>query len=247
VAPGATGVSGPSLTSSAAIVTITYDVPTADESPTAMSFGTQPQDTASTEQDLTLTNNGSAPLVVGGVVLSGANPGDYLIDNHQCQGPVAPGTSCVIGVRFDPQAQGASSATMTVLTNAPTAPADVSLSGTGGGLSQGPPGPTGAAGAQGPAGKVELVTCKTVVRHHHKRQRCHGRLVSGTVKFTATGKIVHATVSRHGIVYARGQSVPAAGGGSLLVLNDTRRLKRGNYALMLRSRHGTSRTRITIG
>jgi hypothetical protein len=235
------------------MVSITYGVPTAEQSTTSMSFGTQPQGTAGPEQDLTVTNNGSATLIVAGVVLSGANPGDYLIDNHQCLGGVAPGSSCVIGVRFDPQAAGASSATMTVITNAPTAPGAVSLSGTGGALPQGPPGATGATGAtgpQGPAGKIELVTCRTVVHHHHRRRfsmTCKGRLVSGTVKFTATGKIVHATVSRGGVVYASGESVPAAGGGSMLVLSDRRRLRRGGYTLTLRRRHGTHRERVTIG
>lgn len=243
----ATGTSGPTLTSSPAEVTITYDVPTADEGATSMTFGNQPEGTASTEQDLTLTNNGSAPLVVGAALLGGPHPGDYLIDNHQCQGPVAPGSSCVIGVRFDPQAAGASSAAMTLITNAATAPGAVLLSGTGGSLPQGPTGATGAQGPPGPAGRIELVTCKTVMRHHHKKQRCKGRLVSGTVKFTASGKAVHATVSRGGVVYARGQSVPAAGGGSLLVLNDTRRLKRGSYTLTLRSPRRTRRVRVTIG
>jgi hypothetical protein len=250
VTPGATNVSGPTPTSSPSMVSITYDVPTADESPTALSFGTQPQGTVSPAQSVTVTNNGSATLVVGGVLLSGSNPDDYLIDSHQCLSGVAPGSSCTIGVRFAPQAQGASSATLTLVTNAPTAPSPVSLSGTGGSLPQGPPGTTGATGAtgpEGPAGKVELVTCKTLLKHHHKVQKCKGKLVSGTVKFTATGKIVHATVARGGVIYAAGESVPAAAGGSMLVLNDRRRLKRGSYTLTLRSRHFVRRMTITVG
>jgi hypothetical protein len=241
---GATGVTGPTPTGASSEVTITYDVPTADESTGSLNFGTQPQGTASAEQDLTVTNNGSATLIVGGVLLSGSNPGDYLIDNHQCLGGVAPGASCVIGVRFDPQAAGASSATMTVVTNAPTAPVVVSLSGTGGSLPQGATGPQG---PPGPAGKIELVTCKTVIKHHHKVHRCKGKLVSGTVNFTATGKLVHATVSRGGVMYASGESVPAAGGGSTLVLKDRRRLRRGSYTLTLRSREVVRRITIAIG
>jgi hypothetical protein len=86
----------------------------------------------------------------------------------------------------------------------------------------GPTGPTGATGttgaigSQGAAGKIELVTCKTVtvivkkkVKGKTKKvkkteQKCTGKLVSGTVKFTATGSIVKARLSRGGEVYATG-------------------------------------------
>ncbi len=255
VTPAGTMVTPAAPTSSAAEVSITYDAPTADESTASLAFATQPQETASAEKDVTIANDGSAPLVVSGVMLSGANPGDYEIDNHQCQGSVAPSSSCVVGVRFDPQAQGVSSATMSLLTNAPAA-ANISLSGIGGSLpagspgatgAPGPAGATGARGPQGPAGKVELVTCKTVIHPHHKVQRCRGKLVSGTVKFTTTGQVVHATISRGRVVYASGESVRVGGGSSALMLNDKRRLKRGSYTLVLRSSHRVHRMRISIG
>ena len=254
VEPGATNVTEPTLTSVAPMVSITYDVPTAHESAASLSFGNQPQGTAGTEQTFSVTNNGSAPLIVSGLVLGGSDPGDYLVDDG-CQLQVAPGSSCNVGVRFGPQAQGASSATLTLLTNAATAPPAVSLSGRGGPLPQGPAGQQGATGAQGPAGQVELITCKTVTKkvkgHSRKVQRCTGKLVSGTVKFTTTGAVVHATLSRRGVVYASGASVPVAGVGALLVLNDTRHLPRGSYLLTLRSRHGhrwvTDRVHITVG
>ena len=140
VAAGASAVSGPTVTGAGSMVSITYAAPTADESTPTVDFGTQPQGTATAEQALTVTNNGSAPLVVSGVLLGGSNPGDYLVDNR-CQQPVAVGSVCQIGVRFDPQATGASSADLTLLTNALTAPAPVSLSGIGGSLPTGPTGP----------------------------------------------------------------------------------------------------------
>lgn len=89
----------------------------------------------------------------------------------------------------------------------------MSLSGTGGSLPQGPAGQTGATGPRGSEGKVELVTCKTVTKKvgHRLRKvnKCSGRIVSGTVKFTTTGTVVHATLARRGVVYATGTSVPA--------------------------------------
>jgi hypothetical protein len=108
-----------------------YAAPTADENTAAISFaGAQPQGTSSAQRPLTLTNHGSASLIVSGVILAGTDPSDYLVEDG-CQQPVAPDDGCTIEVRFDPQAAGASSATLTLLTNAPTAPAVVALSGTG--------------------------------------------------------------------------------------------------------------------
>jgi Ca2+-binding RTX toxin-like protein len=127
VVSGATNASM-ALTSDPPSVSITYAVPTADESTTTMDFGTQPPGTASPAQTLTVTNKGSAPLVVSGVQLGGDDPDDFLVGDR-CQQPVPVGSSCQVGVRFHPQATGARSATLTVLTNAPSPPAAVALSG----------------------------------------------------------------------------------------------------------------------
>ena len=107
----------------AAKVAITYDVPTANLSTSSIAFsGTQPLGVASAEQTVTVTNNGSAPLVVSGASVSGADPGDYLI-NDRCRSPVSVGASCVVGVRFAPQVQGPSSAMLALQTNTTAQPA----------------------------------------------------------------------------------------------------------------------------
>ena len=96
---------------------------------------------------------------------------------------------------------------------------------------QGPAGPQGPAGAQGPAGpagKIELVTCRTV----KGKQRCTAKLVSGTVKFTTTGQSARATLSRHGVVYAAGTARIARGRTSLRLL-PVRSLRPGKYTLTL--------------
>ena len=151
VAAGATGVSGPALASAAAQVTITYAVPAVGQSTTVIGFATQPQGTVSAAQTLTVTNNGSAPLMVSDVVLGGADPGDYLIGDRRQQ-QVPPGASGQVGVRFAPHKLGASSASLTLLTNAPSAPTAVALSGTGGPPVQSPAGPTPVTISQGAAG-----------------------------------------------------------------------------------------------
>jgi hypothetical protein len=105
---------------------------------------------------------------------------------------------------------------------------------------QGPAGPAGAQGPAGPAGKVELVTCTK----KGKKKKCTSKLVSGTVKFTATGASAHAMLSRHGKVYAAGTA--RVGHGRLsLRLQPLRKLRAGHYTLTLilgSGRHETVRT-----
>ena len=100
--------------------------------------------------------------------------------------------------------------------------------GTGATGPQGPVGPAGARGPAGPSGKVELVACKKV----KGKQRCRTKLISGTVKFTTTGLVSRATLSRHGVVYATGTARTARGGMSLRLL-PVRRLQPGKYTLTL--------------
>jgi len=89
-------------------------------------------------------------------------------------------------------------------------------------------GPTGAQGQAGPAGKIELVTCETV----KGKQHCTTKLVSGTLKFTANGSFARATLSRHGLVYARGTARTARRRMSLR-LTPLRKLQPGRYTLTL--------------
>jgi hypothetical protein len=84
----------------------------------------------SAERDVTLTNTGSAPLVVSAASVSGAARGDYLVSDR-CQDPVPVSGTCEIGVRFAPQAAGVRPGTLTIKSNDPGSPATVSLSGTG--------------------------------------------------------------------------------------------------------------------
>jgi hypothetical protein len=108
----------------------------------------------------------------------------------------------------------------------------------------GPAGATGLTGTQGPSGKIELVTCKTVTVTVKKKikgktkkvkkteQKCTGKTVSGTVKFTASGTIVKATLSRGRDVYATGMARMGSTRteGALQV---RRKLTAGRYTLTL--------------
>jgi hypothetical protein len=248
----------------AGTVSVLLNAASADPSPTSLSFGSAgspvPQGTVSPPQSVTVTNNGSAPLVVLGFATSGTNPDDFFTSTDSCGGQIAPGSSCTVKVRFAPQAQGSRSATLSILSNAPTS-TTVALSGTAGPLPQGPAGATGATGvtgasgatgATGPRGKsgqIELVTCKVVTvkvkGKKVKRNKCTTKLVSGTVKFTTSSVVRRASLTRDGVLYATG--VVTKNG---LNLHALRRVRAGRYTLTLRYRQGhrqvTTRSQITI-
>jgi hypothetical protein len=110
--------------------------------------GVQAQSALSAGQPVMITNNGVAPLHVGGFTLTGTDPGDFTVASSSCGAAVAAGQSCVATVRFAPHASGARDATLNVVGDQATATA-VGLSGTGGALATGAP---GASGQTGPAG-----------------------------------------------------------------------------------------------
>jgi Collagen triple helix repeat (20 copies)/Galactose oxidase, central domain/Kelch motif len=159
----------------------------------AAEFGEQALGEPSGDQTVTVSNVGAQELVISGVSLGGADPGDFAIAADACAGrTLAFQQSCTITVRFTPSALGERSASIELSDNEP-APATISLSGTGVATSSGPtgasgatgqsgpsgspgiagvagvtgaPGPAGAQGAtgkQGAPGTLELVTCLTVI------------------------------------------------------------------------------------
>ncbi len=258
---GATILVPAALTSAAAEVTITYDIPTVALNTSALSFpATQPEGTAGVGLPLTVTNNGSAPLIVSGVQTAGSDAGDYLIDNG-CQQPVAPAASCQIDVRFDPQAQGASSATLTVLTNALTAPATVTLSGAGGPLPQGPSGvtgpdgatgpqgpegatgpqgPVGATGPQGPKGAAAKLACRT---GQLAQVLCSIEFAAGT--FSTQNATIHAwfRVLDKGRTVAHGEVTISH---DRVTLHTIGTLKAGRYTLLITTLTPQGRTRTLL-
>jgi hypothetical protein len=97
---------------------------------------------------------------------------------------------------------------------------------------QGAQGPTG---PQGPPGKIELVTCGKVKKHHKTVKKCTTRVVSGTVRFTTTAA-ERASLSRGTVVYATGEVLTTVHGVSELLLVPVRPLRAGAYTLTTRAR-----------
>ena len=96
----------------------------------SLDFGNQPVGTTSQPQRVTVTNVGTAPLLLAGIGITGTNFGDF-VETTTCGSKLAPGASCAIDVRFRPKAKGSRQAFLDVADNGGGGPQRVALAGTG--------------------------------------------------------------------------------------------------------------------
>jgi hypothetical protein len=136
--------SGSSYKLASGFVSVVF-VPVPQLSPAKLDFASQGVGTTSAAQSLQVTNLGAAPLVLSGFAIKG----DFAQTNS-CTAPIKGGTSCTLSVTYKPTLAGALTGTLTFNSNAPGAPIQVALTGTGAGA--------------GPAGVLTLdVTKREVV------------------------------------------------------------------------------------
>src|SRR2546427_3150351 len=109
--------------------------PTAMLSATSSTFGNQRVGTSSPTQNVTLTNNGGAPLNLTSITITGAQAADFAFAaGNTCPigtSSVAPGASCTISVSFTPAGPGVQAAAVNITDDAAGSPQSVSLAGTG--------------------------------------------------------------------------------------------------------------------
>jgi hypothetical protein len=101
--------------------------PTLALSPSSITFPGQYVGTSGLPLTVTATNPGSAPLTITNVTASSK---DFGVLNA-CGGSLAAGSSCAIGVFFDPSSSGAVSGTLIIADNASGSPQTIPLSGSG--------------------------------------------------------------------------------------------------------------------
>jgi hypothetical protein len=94
----------------------------------SFSFPAITQGTTGMPQNVTLTNSGTAKLNIFSVILGGANPNDFIM-NNACNGALAPNANCTITVTFAPVGAGQRTATVTITDDAPGSPQTLALSG----------------------------------------------------------------------------------------------------------------------
>ena len=109
-----TGTGGPSVTISA----------------TAIAFAAIAMGTTSAQQNITVTSSGTAAAHISSVQLSGANVGDFKLNNGcTAANGYAVNTACTLGLTFTPAATGPRAATLTITDDALNSPQIVAVSG----------------------------------------------------------------------------------------------------------------------
>ncbi len=159
------------------------NLPAASIAPSSRDFGGPPVGSVSTAQQFTITNTGVADLMVSGVSLNGADPGQFRITGDGCGGAtVPPSLTCTVSAAFAPTSAGAKSAQLEISDDALDTPQAASLSGTG--TSTAPPGPvpmpSGGGGGRG-AGGAKLLDTAILKAPKKKTKRR-----SATFKFSST-------------------------------------------------------------
>lgn len=94
-------------------------------------FGPQPVDERGAERTLTLRNDGSAPLEVGGIAVAGEQAADFALDQGCASRALPPGEGCEVRISFAPRAAGARGAELRIDSDALSGPSSVALAGSG--------------------------------------------------------------------------------------------------------------------
>jgi hypothetical protein len=98
-------------------------------STSTLSFGTVTPGTISAAQAVTVTNSSTTtPINLTSIALSGTGAASFVAVNN-CGNTLAASSSCIVLVEFTPTAASATSATLTVTANNPSATATIALSG----------------------------------------------------------------------------------------------------------------------
>jgi hypothetical protein len=96
-----------------------------------LTFASQIIGVTSASQGLTVQNTGAVAAGLTGLVITGANSGDFAISSNTCGTTLQGAASCQINVTFTPEAAGSRSATLQITDTGTNSPQTAALSGTG--------------------------------------------------------------------------------------------------------------------
>ncbi len=114
-------------TTSTVTVLLNGTHPSLSVTPNSLVFPEQAVNTTSTPQVITLTNIGSANMLLG-VALAGTNPEQFSQTNN-CPGTFGIGATCQVSVTFTPTQPGLPTALISIFGNAPGDPQTIPLTG----------------------------------------------------------------------------------------------------------------------
>ena len=104
--------------------------PIAQLNASSINFGNVQVGHATPNQQVTLTNQGNAPLTIQSMTVTGTNQQDFSL-NGICSRQLAINASCTIAVNFDPLATGSRTASVAIVTNGSPSQLALGLNGTG--------------------------------------------------------------------------------------------------------------------
>lgn len=116
-------------TGTVTITVIAAASPAVSLSQTLVAFGNQTANTTSTATPVTLTNSGTASLLISGITASGDF--GFTTTCPISTPPIGTGASCVINITFSPLTVAVLTGSITITSNAPGSPHTISLTGTG--------------------------------------------------------------------------------------------------------------------
>src|SRR3989441_7892622 len=111
--------------------------PTVIFNPASLAFGSVAVGSASAVSNVQLSNAGTGPLTFTSIALTGTNASDFvlavptIVNDFRTPNTLAAGAHCHVGLKFQPAATGARSASLSVADDAAGSPQSVSLAGTG--------------------------------------------------------------------------------------------------------------------
>ncbi len=95
--------------------------------PSALNFGNENVGVRSAPKAATIKNNGTTPLVLGSIVVSG----DFSLNTTNCPTSLLPGTTCALSMTFMPSSSGAKTGQVTIDDSDFDSPHKITLTGTG--------------------------------------------------------------------------------------------------------------------
>ena len=159
--------------------------PAATLSTSSLTFASQVIGANSLPQSVTLTNTGTANLLLGALSVSGTNPGDYLVVTNTCtNATLIPNGTCAFSVSFQPTAAGTRTASVAISSNANGSPHSVGLAGTG----VGSPPPPAPCATQAVTWTVGTSTCTATYPGGQSGTSTTLRDITGPTTGTATAR-----------------------------------------------------------
>ncbi len=111
-------------------------IPNISVTPTSYNFGNVNVGSSSAPQTFTVSNTGTANIVIGTISITGTDVFKFSKQNDTCSGKtLAPSSNCTLQTVFTPVSAGSKSASLSILSNDPDTPTfNVPLSGIGVGI-----------------------------------------------------------------------------------------------------------------